>query len=171
MLKIAIGLNFALQIADGRLDARMIPAPLESQEHEGGRTGDWLGEPAENVAIAIVNSAIVVGPIQQQAKPFFHSGIGTVAGPTQRQASPSCRLDPSKIIFRPGPTHDANVDVVHLGGAGVLRHSSTVGKHRFGSSLHDLGRFPKKSLDIQNQGSRPECLLSAMGQPARPIRR
>jgi hypothetical protein len=64
VLEIVVGFNFALQVVNGRLNPGMMAGPLEGQEHEGGGTRNRLGEPAKNVAVAVVNATGVVGPIQ-----------------------------------------------------------------------------------------------------------
>jgi hypothetical protein len=148
VLQIVVGFDLALQIANGCLDAGMIVASLESEKHESGRAGKGRGKPPKDVTVAVVDSAIVVGSIQQQAKSFLHSWMGTETGPTQGQAGPSGRLHPCKIILRPRPAHDVNVDIVHLGGAGIFGNSAAIGKHSCGRPVQRFSWFLEHSLDI-----------------------
>src|SRR6266852_2623867 len=120
---------------------------LECQEHEGRGSWNRLGEASKNTEIAVIDAAVVVGAIEQQAKSFIDARMTSKAGPSQGQARPGRRLDPGEIVLGPGPTDQTKVNVMHFGCGGIIRNSTAVFQQAVRRCLYGFIRFTKSRLN------------------------
>jgi hypothetical protein len=147
VLQIIIGSQNLHQVLGRRDDPWRVAPTLKRQERDGSGSRNRLGQPAENMTVAIIDAAGVVGAVEQQAEAFLDTGMTAIAGAAQGQAGPRCRFDPSKIILGPGPAAELNVDIVHFRGAGVVRNSALERQQIGSGSLDFIGRVSERGLD------------------------
>src|SRR5260370_6177151 len=104
VLKIVVSRGLPQQVVNGCGHARLITVSLKSQQHEGRRSRNRIGSAAQNRAVAVVDAAVVKGPVQKETQAFPDARVIAKTGTSQSQTSPGGRLDPGEISLRPSPT-------------------------------------------------------------------
>ena len=77
-----------------RRDARVGRPALQRQKHHGRGRGNRLQRDSENAAIAVVDSALVQGAVEQQFLAFADARVIALADATQGQTRPGGRFHP-----------------------------------------------------------------------------
>jgi hypothetical protein len=165
---LAVG-QLPLQVAGRGCDARVVVS-LQGQEHQGRRAGDGLGGPAQDAAVAVVDAALVVGPVQQQPQPLLDARVSALAGAAQGQAGPGGRLGPGEVALGPGPADQLQVDVVQVLGGVVVGAPPSQREQPGRGALNFRDRRAERRLNEQHKGSRPDGLLAAAGQAVAAVR-
>jgi hypothetical protein len=119
MLKIVGRCRLLTEVTEGAGDAWLLIEPLQGEQHESCRGGNRLGQPPQDAAVAVVDTTFVESPIDEQSQAFGDLGTISLATASKSEYRPSRRFDPREITLRPGPTHELDVDVHHVGDFGI----------------------------------------------------
>ena len=149
VLEIVTRCDLAEQVADRCGHARVFLLLLQSEKHQGCRSWDGIGSAAQYGAVAIVDAAIVKRSVHEQAQAIADARMFAETGTLQGQAGPGGRLHPAKIPFRPRPTGQRQVDIVHLGGFVVIRLFRLDRQQTAGRTLNIVLRSAAKPMNAR----------------------
>src|SRR5438445_11093735 len=154
MLQVFAGNGLVKKVAYRCRDSRLMPVALQGKQHHARWPRDRLRALAEHDAVSIVDAAVVESPIKKQTHAFLHARVITLTSLAKRQASPRSRLDPGKVMLRPGPTDQVEIDVVHLDGLCLVGLAALPGEDSRGSSLDLVPGILGRHLPKEHQCGR-----------------